>query len=180
MFKKISVLVTIMVFAVAAQSMAHCGSCGVGDSHGNKEVKMDKKAKMDIIETAVGNKSFSTLVTAIKAAGLVDALKGEGPFTVFAPTDEAFAKLPKGTVEGLLNDKEALTAVLTYHVVPGKVTSGEVVKVKNASTLNGQDVTVSVKDKTVMIDNAKVIMTDIECSNGIIHVIDSVILPEMN
>ncbi|MBD3382715.1 MAG: fasciclin domain-containing protein, partial [candidate division Zixibacteria bacterium] len=105
--------------------------------------------------------------------------KGEGPFTVFAPTDEAFAKLPKGAIEALLNDKEKLAAVLTYHVVPGKVMASDVVKVDKAQTLNGQDLKVKVDKEMVMVDNANVVATDILCSNGVIHVIDEVILPEM-
>ncbi|MCS6860963.1 MAG: fasciclin domain-containing protein [Abditibacteriales bacterium] len=132
----------------------------------------------NIVETAVGAGSFSTLVTAVKAAGLVDTLSGPGPFTVFAPTDEAFAKLPAGTVEALLNDIPKLTAILTYHVVPGKVMAADVMQLQSAKTVNGQEVTITVKDGAVMVDNAHVIQTDIECSNGVIHVIDSVILPQ--
>lgn len=135
--------------------------------------------KKDIIDTAVAAGNFKTLAAALQAADLVDALKGKGPFTVFAPTDEAFAKLPKGTVEGLLKPeaKGTLTGILTYHVVSGAVDSGKVVKLSNATTLNGQRVDIAVKDGEVMVDTAKVVVTDIECSNGIIHVIDSVILP---
>ncbi len=132
----------------------------------------------DIIETAMTTDGFGTLVTAIKTAGLVDALRGEGPFTVFAPTDDAFAKLPKGTIPALLKDQEKLTSILTYHVVPGKVMASDVVKVNSAETLNGQNVAVKVNGKKVMIDNAQVIMTDIVCTNGVIHVIDEVILPQ--
>lgn len=131
----------------------------------------------DIVDTAVGAGSFNTLVTAVKAAGLVDTLKGSGPFTVFAPTDEAFAKLPAGTVEGLLKDPEKLKQVLTYHVVAGKVMAADVVKLKEAKTVQGSSAKVKVKDGTVMIDGAKVVKTDIVCDNGVIHVIDAVILP---
>ena len=136
-------------------------------------------ADKDIVDTAVAAGSFKTLAAALTAAGLVDTLKGEGPFTVFAPTDEAFAKLPKGTVESLLlpENKEKLIAVLTYHVVPGKVLASDVVKLKSAKTVNGKEATIKVSDKGVMVDGAKVIKTDIETSNGVIHVIDSVILP---
>lgn len=136
-------------------------------------------ADKDIIDTAVSNETFSTLVAAVKAAGLVDPLKGEGPFTVFAPTNEAFAKLPEGTVANLLKpeNKDKLIAVLTYHVVPGKVMASDVVKVSDAKTVNGKSVAIKVSDGTVMVDGAKVIATDIETSNGVIHVIDSVILP---
>lgn len=136
-------------------------------------------ADKDIVDTAVANGSFKTLVAAVTAAGLVDTLKSEGPFTVFAPTDAAFAKLPEGTVEDLLKpeNKDKLIAVLTYHVVPGKVLAGAVVKLKTATTVNGKEATIRVTDAGVMVDSAKVVATDIETSNGVIHVIDSVILP---
>jgi len=133
----------------------------------------------DIVDTAVSAGSFNTLVAAVKAAGLVDTLKGPGPFTVFAPTDEAFAKLPAGTVDDLLKpeNKSKLQAILTYHVVAGKVMAKDVVKLHTAKTVNGQQVTVKSEMGSVMIDNAKVVKTDILCTNGVIHVIDSVILP---
>ena len=128
----------------------------------------------DIVDTAVGAGSFNTLVAAVKAAGLVETLKGKGPFTVFAPTDDAFKKLPPGTLEDLLKpeNKEKLKGILTYHVVAGKVMAKDVVKMKSAKTVNGKPVTISMKDKDVMVDNAKVTKTDIACSNGVIHVID--------
>ena len=133
-----------------------------------------------IVEVAVGAKTFNTLVAAVKVAGLVETLSGEGPFTVFAPTDEAFAKLPKGTVESLLKpeNKAKLVAVLTYHVVPGKVMAADVVKLTEAKTVQGTTVDIKVEGESVMIDKAKVVKTDIGCRNGVIHVIDSVILPE--
>jgi transforming growth factor-beta-induced protein len=133
----------------------------------------------DVVDTAVSAGSFKTLVAAVKAAGLVETLKGEGPFTVFAPTDEAFAKLPAGTVESLLKpeNKAKLQAILTYHVVPGKVMAADVVKLSGAVTVQGQQVDIAVADGTVTVDKAKVLKTDIACSNGVIHVIDSVILP---
>lgn len=136
--------------------------------------------QLDIVDTAVGAGSFKTLVAAVKAAGLVDALKGKGPFTVFAPTDEAFAKLPAGTLEYLLKpeNKNALQDILTYHVVPDKVTAGQVVKLSSAKTLQGQNLDITVSSAGVKVDNANVVKTDIVCSNGIIHVIDAVILPE--
>ena len=133
---------------------------------------------MDIVETAVSAGSFNTLATALESAGLIDALKGKGPFTVFAPTDAAFAKLPKGTVEALLKDKEKLTAILTYHVVSGEVPASAVVKMNSATTLNGKNVKIAVKDGSVMVNNATVTQPDIKASNGIIHVIDTVLLPE--
>jgi uncharacterized surface protein with fasciclin (FAS1) repeats len=133
----------------------------------------------DIVDVAVAAGSFTTLAKALEVAGLVETLKGDGPFTVFAPTDEAFAKVPKATLEALLADKEKLTAVLTYHVVPGKVMAEKVVKLSSATTVNGQDVSITVKDGKVMVDNANVVKTDIKASNGVIHVIDSVILPKM-
>jgi uncharacterized surface protein with fasciclin (FAS1) repeats len=131
----------------------------------------------DIVDTAVAAGSFNTLVTAVKAAGLVDTLKGDGPFTVFAPTDEAFAKLPKGTVEALLADKEKLTAVLTYHVVAGKYMAADVVSESSLKTVQGQSVSIS-SDHGVRVDSANVVKTDIATTNGVIHVIDSVILPQ--
>ena len=139
-----------------------------------------KTASQDIVDTAVAAGSFKTLAAALQAAGLVDTLKGKGPFTVFAPTDEAFAKLPAGTVEDLLKpeNKEKLVAILTYHVVPGQVLAGQVTKMNSAKTINGQSLTISANNGTVMVDNAKVVKTDILCSNGVIHVIDSVVLPK--
>jgi uncharacterized surface protein with fasciclin (FAS1) repeats len=133
----------------------------------------------DIVDTAVAAK-FNTLVAAVKAAGLVDTLKGPGPFTVFAPTDEAFAKLPAGTVENLLKpeNKDKLIAVLKYHVVPGKVMAEDVVKLNSAQTVLGQDVTITTSGSGVMIDGAHVTKADVVTDNGVIHVIDSVILPK--
>jgi uncharacterized surface protein with fasciclin (FAS1) repeats len=134
----------------------------------------------DIVEIAASAGSFKTLVAAVQAGGLVDVLKSEGPFTVFAPTDEAFGKLPAGTVEYLLKpeNKSKLVAILTYHVVAGRVTAGEVVSLSSAKTVNGQELRISAKDGSVMVDDAHVTGTDIMASNGIIHVIDSVILPK--
>lgn len=139
----------------------------------------EPKASKDIVDTAVAADGFKTLVAAVKAAGLVETLKGDGPFTVFAPTDEAFAKLPEGTVADLLKpeNKEKLVAVLTYHVVPGKVMAADVVKLKEAKTVQGSKVSIKTADGKVMIDEATVIKADISCKNGVIHVIDSVILP---
>ena len=135
--------------------------------------------KADIIDTAVEAGQFNTLAAALTAADLIGTLKGDGPFTVFAPTDAAFAKLPEGTVDNLLKpeNRDQLVAVLTYHVVPGKVYAADVVKLKSAKTVNGADVTITVGDSGVRVDNANVIKTDIGASNGVIHVIDSVILP---
>ena len=137
-------------------------------------------ADKTIVEIAAGAEDFSTLVAAVKAAGLVDVLSSKGPFTDFAPTNEAFAKLPEGTVESLLKpeNKDKLIAVLKYHVVPGKVMAKDVVKVDSAKTAQGSSVTVTVEGKTVKVDNATVVKTDIEASNGVIHVIDTVIIPE--
>ena len=135
-------------------------------------------AKTDIVDTAVAVGSFKTLATALQAAGLVETLKGAGPFTVFAPTDEAFAKLPKGTVEALLKDKAKLTAILTYHVVAGNVMAKDVVKLKSAKTVQGGSVTIDTA-AGVKVDEAHVVKTDIACSNGVIHVIDTVLMPKM-
>ena len=134
-------------------------------------------AAADIVDTAVSAGQFKTLVTAVKEASLVDTLKGKGPFTVFAPTDEAFAKLPPGTVDALLKDKQKLTAVLTYHVVPGKVMAADV-KPGTLKTVQGQPLTVSSRNGNVMVDNARVVKADISASNGVIHVIDTVVLPK--
>jgi uncharacterized surface protein with fasciclin (FAS1) repeats len=135
-----------------------------------------------IVEVAAGNKSFTTLVAAVKAAGLVETLSGAGPFTVFAPTDEAFAKLPKGTVEELVKpeNKEKLTAILTYHVLAGKVMAADAIAAdgKMVKTVNGQELAVKVKDGKVMINDATVIIADVAASNGVIHAIDTVLLPK--
>ena len=131
----------------------------------------------NLVETAIEAGNFKTLIKAVQEADLVDTLSSEGPFTVFAPTDDAFAKLPEGTIESLLKDKEKLTNILTYHVVPDKVMSDDVIKIKNAKTVNGKELTID-SDNVVKIDDATVIKTDIECSNGVIHIIDSVLLPE--
>ncbi len=138
-----------------------------------------KTETMTIVEVAAGNKDFSTLVAAVKAAGLVETLSGKGPFTVFAPTNAAFEALPKGTVETLLKEenKKKLVNVLTYHVVGSKVLAADVVKLDEAKTVQGQSVKIVVGDAGVKVNNAKVIKTDIICKNGVIHVIDAVLLP---
>lgn len=135
--------------------------------------------KKDIVDTAVEAGNFKTLAAALGAGGLVDTLKSKGPFTVFAPTDEAFAKLPKGTVEDLLKpeNKAKLVKILTYHVVPGKVTAADVVKLSSAKTVEGSEVKIAVDGGKVKVDDAQVVKADIGTSNGVIHVIDSVILP---
>ena len=137
---------------------------------------------MDIVDTAVAAGSFKTLAAALEAAGLVETLKGAGPFTVFAPTDEAFAKLPAGTVEDLLKpeNKDKLVAILTYHVVAGKVMAADVVNLTEATTVQGGKVAIKVDGGKVMINDATVTQTDIEASNGVIHVIDTVIMPPSN
>lgn len=159
-----SIVTALVLTLTAGSAVAHCGGCGKHDSK-------------DIVDTAIEAGSFTTLVTAVKAAGLVDVLKGDGPFTVFAPTDEAFAKLPEGTLESLLQDKEALTSVLTYHVVPGNFMAADVVNLDSAKTVQGQSVTFDTSSG-VKVDNASVLKADIVSSNGVIHVIDSVILPQ--
>jgi uncharacterized surface protein with fasciclin (FAS1) repeats len=155
-----------LFFALAA-APAFAGSCG-SDA---------MKASNNIVETAVSAGSFETLVAAVKAANLADTLAGEGPYTVFAPTDEAFAKLPEGTVENLLANPDQLREILLYHVVPGKVTAAQVVNLDRATTAQGSDIAIKVADGAVMVNDASVITTDIETSNGVIHVIDRVILP---
>lgn len=134
----------------------------------------------DIVDTAMAAGQFNTLAKALQAAGLVDTLKGKGPFTVFAPTDDAFAKLPAGTLDDLLKpeNKEKLKSILLYHVVSGKVTAAKVMKMKSAKTLNGQEVKISVSDGKVMVNDATVVKPDVMASNGVIHVIDTVLLPK--
>ena len=162
MFKIIQAT-TIGLFALAISMFAAAGHHGM---------------KKDIVDTAVAAGDFSTLVTAVKAAGLVETLKGEGPFTVFAPTDAAFEKVPTDTLNALLADKAALANVLTYHVVAGNVMAADVVKLTSAVTVQGQAVSIEVKDGKVYVDGAQVVATDIKASNGVIHVIDAVILPK--
>lgn len=162
---------TRTVAAVLALALL-AGPAVFAGSYGKAQTK-------DIVDTAVAAGDFTTLVAAVKAAGLVDALKGDGPFTVFAPSDAAFAKLPKGTVDNLLKpeNKDALVALLTYHVVPGAVYAKDA-KPGMVETLQGSQFTISAKGGDLMIDQAKIVATDIEASNGVIHVIDSVIMPE--
>jgi uncharacterized surface protein with fasciclin (FAS1) repeats len=152
----------LLALIAAAPCLADCGTC-------------DKT----IVEVAVASEDFETLVAAVKAADLVDTLSGKGPFTVFAPTDDAFGKLPKSTLEDLLKpeNKKKLAGILTYHVVAGKVMAADVVKLKNAKTVQGKNVRIRVKDGKVKINRANVVKTDIACKNGVIHVIDAVILP---
>lgn len=152
---------------IALTATAAIGTGAFADGH-----------SMDIVDTAVSAGNFTTLVAAVEAAGLVETLKGEGPFTVFAPTDDAFAALPKGTVEALLADPEALAGILTYHVVAGKVMSGDLSDGMMAATVNGAEVTIGTEGG-VMVNDANVVAADIEASNGVIHVIDKVIMPPM-
>jgi len=160
--------------AVMAPLFLFLGTAPVAaDGHGH-----EKKSK-DIVDTAVAAGQFETLAAALGAAGLVDTLKGDGPFTVFAPTDAAFAKLPEGTIETLLmpDNRDQLVAILTYHVVSGNVTAADVVKLSEAATVNGEKISIAVSDSGVRVNDANVIATDIMASNGVIHVIDTVILP---
>jgi uncharacterized surface protein with fasciclin (FAS1) repeats len=136
-----------------------------------------KAVENDIVQTAISAGNFTTLATALTEAGLVDALKGKGPFTVFAPTDDAFKKLPNGALDNLLKDKEALKNVLLYHVVSGNVSSKDLVKLDKATTLNGSDIKIKTVDGKVMINDSQVTAADVKASNGIIHVIDTVLLP---
>ncbi len=161
------IFVTVALLALFASS----GSVFFGT------VKAEDRPQKDIVDTAVEADQFKTLVAAVKAAELVDTLKGDGPFTVFAPTDEAFAKIPKDKLDALLKDKKALTAVLTYHVVPEKVLAADVIKLDAAKTVQGKELKIAVNDGKVKINNANVIKTDIVCKNGVIHVIDAVLLP---
>lgn len=167
----------LVIFGIVAMSFV---GTAASTSAGEKKDAGKKVAakQMDIVETAVAAGSFKTLVAAVQAAGLVETLKGKGPFTVFAPTDEAFAKLPAGTVESLLKDKAKLAAILTYHVVAGKVMAADAIKLTEAKTVNGQSFKIMAGKDGVMVDNAKVVKTDIVATNGVIHVIDNVILPK--
>jgi len=131
----------------------------------------------NLVQTAIDTGKFKTLVKAIQEAGLVDTLSSDGPYTIFAPTDQAFAKLPKGTIENLLNDKEKLTNILTYHIILNKIMAKQVMKIKNAPSVNGKNLSINIKNG-VKIDRANVIKTDIECTNGIIHIIDEVLIPK--
>jgi transforming growth factor-beta-induced protein len=168
------------VFVNDAQVIKTDITCSNGVVHLIDSVIMPPAKAPSIVETAIGNEDFSTLVALVKHAGLVETLSGEGPFTVFAPNNAAFAKLPKETVDALMSDagKEQLAAILKYHVVAGSVKAADVVKLKEAKTVLGQSAKIKVENGKVFVDGAQVIATDIECSNGIIHVIDSVILPQ--
>ena len=149
----------------------------LGSSISTTMTAAETGAPKDIVDTAIAAKDFKTLVTAVKAAELVEVLKGKGPFTVFAPTDKAFAKVPKADLEALLKDKKQLQAVLTYHVVAGKVMAADVVKLKSAKTVQGEAVKIAVDEGKVTIDGAEVVKADIPCSNGVIHIIDAVLMP---
>jgi uncharacterized surface protein with fasciclin (FAS1) repeats len=166
-FQKLTLVATLAAAVFLFTISANAGH------HGDKYAK-------DIVDVAAANGSFNTLVAAVQAAGLEDTLRSDGPFTVFAPTDEAFAKLPAGTVENLLlpENREKLASILTYHVVAGKVMAADVVKLSSATTVNGQDVEIKVDGDTVMVDGATVTAADVKASNGVIHVIDAVILPK--
>ena len=166
----------VMMVAAIGLGFGLAGSQAFADGHG-----ADHAAGKDIVDTAIGAGKFQTLVAAVQAADLVETLKSEGPFTVFAPTDDAFAKLGDEAIQDLLKpeNKEKLVAILTYHVVPGKVMAKDVVSLSEAATVQGQSVEIAVNDGAVSIDGATVIKADVEASNGVIHVIDAVILPEM-
>jgi uncharacterized surface protein with fasciclin (FAS1) repeats len=167
--KKMKLLRMVVIFAALLLVVTPIIGCAT-TSPPPEEMK-------DIVDIAVEDGRFTTLVAALEAADLVATLKGEGPFTVFAPTDDAFNKLPAGTVEGLLEDIPALANILLYHVVSGKVMAADVVKISSADTVSGESLTISVMGDKVMINDAQVIITDIEASNGVIHVIDTVLLP---
>ena len=171
-----------LIFASAIAGLSLTASFAQAGDHADHHDASAHHQQMtqDIVSIAASNQDFETLVAAVTAAGLVDTLKGDGPFTVFAPTDDAFAALPEGTLESLLKpeNKDQLISILTYHVVPGSVKAADVVKVSEAKTVQGGNVQVVANDQGVTIDGAKVVATDIEASNGVIHVIDKVILPK--
>ncbi len=169
----------ILTAAVLAVSLTLTPSLSAGECTASKNASATATAECkDIVAVAAGADNFKTLVAAVKAAGLVDTLQGKGPFTVFAPTDEAFAKLPAGTVENLLKpeNKEKLVAILTYHVLAGKVMASDV-KTMKAKSVNGKELSIKLDDGKVTVDNAKVIKTDLAANNGVIHIIDTVVLP---
>lgn len=170
--KSLTRSMTLTAILALAVTPAFAGNCGVSAA------TTASNTSGDIVETAIGAGSFTTLVAAVKAAGLVETLQSDGPFTVFAPTDAAFAKLPAGTVEGLLADPDQLRQILLYHVVAGKVMAADVINLENATSVEGSPITITVGEGSVMVDNANVISTDIETRNGVIHVIDTVILPK--
>ncbi len=151
------------------------GVCLAGSN--SMDASKDASSAADIVDTAVAAGNFQTLVSAVEEAGLVDTLKGEGPFTVFAPTDEAFAKIPQDQLESLLANKTQLTAVLTYHVVAGKVMSTDLTDDMAVATVQGENVTINLDEGSVMVNDAKVVQADIECSNGVVHAIDTVLMP---
>lgn len=151
------------------------GVCLAGSN--SMDASKDASSAADIVDTAVAAGNFQTLVSAVEEAGLVDTLKGEGPFTVFAPTDEAFAKIPQEQLESLLANKTQLTAVLTYHVVAGKVMSTDLTDDMAVATVQGENVTINLDEGSVMVNDAKVVQADIECSNGVVHAIDTVLMP---
>ncbi len=164
--------------AAGSLVLAACGSDDNGDDADAVEEEAPAEEAGTIVDVAVANGSFTTLVAAVEAAGLVETLSGEGPFTVFAPTDEAFAALPEGTLDSLLEDPEALAEILTYHVVSGKVLAEDVVGLDAATTVQGDDISIEVVDGGVVLNgSSNVIATDVEASNGVVHVIDTVILP---
>ena len=176
--RDLALLLVVMLGTI----LAACGGEETAEQTGAQAEKMksavqEKVMARDIVDIAVADGRFTTLVAAVKAAGLVETLKGEGPFTVFAPTDDAFAKLPEGTVDALLGDLPKLKSILLYHVVPGKVMAADVVKLQEAETALGESVAIFVEGDVVKVEGATVVITDIEASNGVIHVIDSVILP---
>lgn len=173
-------LTAVMALVVASTAYADCGSCGSCQSSGASSCSQGEEKEKDIVDTAVAAGKFKTLAVALTEAELVETLKGKGPFTVFAPTDKAFAKLPDGTIKALLKpeNREKLTAILTYHVVPGKVLAADVVELEKAKTVQGSEVKVRVEDGKVFINDSQVVKTDISAKNGVIHVIDAVLLPE--
>ena len=173
--KSVKFSIAVLAITALAAVPAVAGDCA-GSSKATY-ASNTTTAPVNLVDTAVAAGQFTTLVAAVKAAGLADTLATGGPFTVFAPTDAAFAKLPAGTVEALLANPDKLRAILLYHVVSGKVYSSDVVKLKSATTAEGSDVQIRTEGGSVMVDNAKVVATDIESSNGVIHVIDTVILP---
>jgi transforming growth factor-beta-induced protein len=183
MLKKVSSVFVLTAALVAATALAQEGvnrDAQPPRAITANKVAIGQPAKLDVVDTAIEAGSFKTLASLLKQAELVETLKGKGPFTVFAPTDEAFAKLPKGTVESLLSpqNKEKLIAILKYHVVPGTEMAADISKMKSAKTINGESLTIKSQGGNVMVNSAKVTKPDIACTNGVIHVIDTVLMPK--
>lgn len=179
--KLLTIIATASIIFAACSTVAPTGDQSSNSDTSANTVEETKKMEANgqtIVEIAASSQDFSTITAAVEAAGLVDTLNSEGPFTVFAPTDAAFERLPEGTLDSVLADKELLTSILTYHVVPGKMMAKDVINNPSLKTVQGQEIAITSTDEGVKINDAMIIQTDIEASNGVIHVIDAVLLPQ--